>query len=37
MRQYGEAFDAALERNVADALAEDVGDGDQTGPPCSRR
>jgi nicotinate-nucleotide pyrophosphorylase (carboxylating) len=29
--QYGEAFDAALVRNVADALAEDIGSGDQTG------
>ncbi|KDR44368.1 nicotinate-nucleotide pyrophosphorylase [Caballeronia glathei] len=29
--QYGEAFDAALVRNVTDALAEDVGTGDQTG------
>ncbi|TKC82962.1 carboxylating nicotinate-nucleotide diphosphorylase [Trinickia terrae] len=29
--QYGVAFDAALARNVADALAEDVGSGDQTG------
>ncbi|MFP6558247.1 carboxylating nicotinate-nucleotide diphosphorylase [Paraburkholderia sp. B3] len=29
--QYGAAFDAAIERNVADALAEDVGAGDQTG------
>jgi nicotinate-nucleotide pyrophosphorylase (carboxylating) len=29
--QYGAAFDAALARNVADALAEDVGTGDQTG------
>ena len=29
--EYGEAFDAALARNVADALAEDVGDGDLTG------
>lgn len=29
--QYGEAFDAALARNVADALAEDIGSGDQTG------
>ncbi|MEX3858249.1 carboxylating nicotinate-nucleotide diphosphorylase [Paraburkholderia sp. BR10923] len=28
---YGEAFDAALARNVADALAEDIGSGDQTG------
>ncbi|WP_087752877.1 carboxylating nicotinate-nucleotide diphosphorylase [Paraburkholderia caledonica] len=28
--QYGAAFDAALARNVADALAEDVGTGDQT-------
>jgi len=29
--QYGAAFDAALARNVAAALAEDVGAGDQTG------
>lgn len=29
--QYGEAFDAALARNVEDALAEDIGSGDQTG------
>ncbi|HWX11050.1 MAG TPA: nicotinate-nucleotide diphosphorylase (carboxylating), partial [Trinickia sp.] len=29
--QYGAAFDAALARNVADALAEDIGAGDQTG------
>lgn len=29
--QYGDAFDAALARNVADALAEDVGTGDVTG------
>lgn len=29
--QYGAAFDAAIERNVRDALAEDVGAGDQTG------
>jgi nicotinate-nucleotide pyrophosphorylase (carboxylating) len=29
--QYGEAFDQALQRNVSDALAEDVGDGDRTG------
>lgn len=29
--QYGVAFDAALKRNVSDALAEDVGDGDRTG------
>lgn len=29
--QYGAAFDAALTRNVADALAEDIGSGDQTG------
>jgi nicotinate-nucleotide pyrophosphorylase (carboxylating) len=29
--QYGAAFDAALARNVADALAEDIGSGDQTG------
>jgi nicotinate-nucleotide pyrophosphorylase (carboxylating) len=29
--QYGAAFDAAIARNIADALAEDVGSGDQTG------
>ncbi|CAB3757018.1 carboxylating nicotinate-nucleotide diphosphorylase [Burkholderia paludis] len=29
--QYGAAFDAAIARNVADAIAEDVGAGDQTG------
>jgi nicotinate-nucleotide pyrophosphorylase (carboxylating) len=29
--QYGEAFDAALARNVEDALQEDVGSGDVTG------
>jgi nicotinate-nucleotide pyrophosphorylase (carboxylating) len=29
--QYGAAFDEAIARNVADALAEDVGSGDQTG------
>lgn len=29
--QYGDTFDAAIERNVADALAEDIGDGDLTG------
>ncbi len=29
--QYGAAFDEAIARNVADALAEDVGAGDQTG------
>jgi nicotinate-nucleotide pyrophosphorylase (carboxylating) len=29
--QYGEAFDAAIARNVSDALAEDVGTGDLTG------
>jgi nicotinate-nucleotide pyrophosphorylase (carboxylating) len=29
--QYGEAFDAAIARNVSDALAEDVGAGDLTG------
>ncbi|KMY86351.1 Quinolinate phosphoribosyltransferase [decarboxylating] [Candidatus Paraburkholderia calva] len=29
--QYGGAFDAALARNVVDALAEDVGIGDHTG------
>lgn len=28
---YGVAFDQALQRNVTDALAEDVGDGDRTG------
>ena len=29
--QYGAAFDAAIARNVVDALEEDVGPGDQTG------
>ena len=29
--QYGAAFEAAIARNVADALEEDVGPGDQTG------
>jgi nicotinate-nucleotide pyrophosphorylase (carboxylating) len=29
--QYGAAVDAALARNVADALAEDIGEGDLTG------
>jgi nicotinate-nucleotide pyrophosphorylase (carboxylating) len=29
--QYGDALDAALARNVTDALAEDVGSGDLTG------
>jgi nicotinate-nucleotide pyrophosphorylase (carboxylating) len=29
--QYGDAFEAALTRNVADALAEDIGPCDQTG------
>lgn len=29
--QYGAVFDAALARNVADALAEDIGSGDLTG------
>src|SRR6187402_2719455 len=29
--QYGAAFEQALERNVTDALAEDIGDGDRTG------
>ncbi|MEX3979467.1 carboxylating nicotinate-nucleotide diphosphorylase [Paraburkholderia sp. EG287A] len=29
--QYGAAFDAAIARNVAEALEEDVGPGDQTG------
>ncbi|KND58576.1 Quinolinate phosphoribosyltransferase [decarboxylating] [Candidatus Paraburkholderia schumanniana] len=29
--QYGDAFDAALARNIADALDEDVGSGDHTG------
>jgi nicotinate-nucleotide pyrophosphorylase (carboxylating) len=29
--QYGEALDAAIMRNVSDALAEDVGTGDLTG------
>jgi len=28
---YGEAFDQALQRNVTEALAEDIGDGDRTG------
>jgi len=28
---YGEALDQALQRNVTDALAEDIGDGDRTG------
>ncbi|QIE22737.1 carboxylating nicotinate-nucleotide diphosphorylase [Caballeronia sp. SBC2] len=28
---YGDAFDQALQRNVTDALAEDIGDGDRTG------
>jgi len=28
---YGEAFDQALQRNVTDALVEDIGDGDRTG------
>ena len=28
---YGEAFDQALQRNVTDSLAEDIGDGDRTG------
>src|SRR5476649_3084083 len=28
---FGAAFDQALQRNVADALAEDIGDGDRTG------
>jgi nicotinate-nucleotide pyrophosphorylase (carboxylating) len=28
---YGAAFDQAVHRNVTDALAEDVGDGDRTG------
>ncbi|KMQ78130.1 Quinolinate phosphoribosyltransferase [decarboxylating] [Candidatus Burkholderia pumila] len=31
-QQYGEVFDAALARNVVDALEEDVGSGDHTGP-----
>jgi nicotinate-nucleotide pyrophosphorylase (carboxylating) len=30
-QEYGEALGAALDRNVDDALAEDVGRGDQTG------
>ena len=34
---YGEAFDQALQRNVTDALAEDVGDGDRTGLSRARR
>lgn len=29
--EYGAAFEAAIARNVADAIAEDVGSGDQTG------
>jgi nicotinate-nucleotide pyrophosphorylase (carboxylating) len=29
--QYGDALAAALQRNVAEALAEDIGDGDLTG------
>jgi len=29
--EYGAAFDAALARNIADALAEDIGSGDRTG------
>ncbi len=29
--QYGDAFEAAIARNVADALAEDIGSGDLTG------
>ncbi|SAK41896.1 nicotinate-nucleotide pyrophosphorylase [Caballeronia pedi] len=39
-KQYGAAFDAALARNVVDALDEDVGSGDVTGrlvPADSRR
>jgi nicotinate-nucleotide pyrophosphorylase (carboxylating) len=28
---YGEVFDQTLQRNVTDALAEDIGDGDRTG------
>jgi nicotinate-nucleotide pyrophosphorylase (carboxylating) len=28
---YGEVFDQALQRNVTDALTEDIGDGDRTG------
>jgi nicotinate-nucleotide pyrophosphorylase (carboxylating) len=37
---YGEAFQQALQRNVTDALAEDIGDGDRTGllvPATARR
>jgi len=37
---YGDAFDQALQRNVTDALAEDIGDGDRTGllvPATARR
>lgn len=30
-QQYGAAFEQALQRNVSDALREDVGPGDQTG------
>ncbi|WP_186140493.1 carboxylating nicotinate-nucleotide diphosphorylase [Burkholderia gladioli] len=29
--EYGAAFEAAIARNVADAIAEDLGSGDQTG------
>ncbi|MGN4071070.1 carboxylating nicotinate-nucleotide diphosphorylase [Burkholderia gladioli] len=29
--EYGAAFEAAIARNVADAISEDVGSGDQTG------
>ncbi|MEX3630091.1 MAG: carboxylating nicotinate-nucleotide diphosphorylase [Burkholderia sp.] len=31
VREYGAAFEAAIARNVADTIAEDVGSGDQTG------
>ncbi|MEX3582251.1 MAG: carboxylating nicotinate-nucleotide diphosphorylase [Burkholderia sp.] len=31
VHEYGAAFEAAIARNVADAIAEDVGSGDQTG------
>jgi nicotinate-nucleotide pyrophosphorylase (carboxylating) len=37
---YGDAFDQALQRNITDALAEDIGDGDRTGllvPATARR
>ncbi|MEX3606519.1 MAG: carboxylating nicotinate-nucleotide diphosphorylase [Burkholderia sp.] len=31
VHEYGAAFEAGIARNVADAIAEDVGSGDQTG------